>query len=333
MPAADAPDPAGGTPPLPPAPADRARLRTEAPPDGVEHVYPGARRPDRHRWLDNHGLRLSVWEWGEPDAPPILFAHGGFDFAGTFDSLAPRIADAGWRVVSWDQRGHGDSEHPVLYSWEADLRDAAAVMATLGPDPLPILGHSKGGALTLQLAEACPHRVSHVVNLDGLPSARSWPDVPDHQRTQLLRQEMDAWLEHRRASEGKVRKPGTIAELAERRGRMNQRLDRAWLEYLVPIGAARSDDGWRWKIDPSMRMGGFGPWRPEWSMWRLPSLGMPVLCVLGLEVEVMGWGTLPEDVLPYLPPQGRFVGMEGAGHFLHIEQPDEVADMVLGFLP
>lgn len=172
-----------------------------------------------------------------------------------------------------------------------------------------------------------------MVNLDGLPSSRSWPDVPDHQRTQMLRQEMDAWLEHRRASEGKVRKPGTIAELAERRGRMNTRLDPAWLEYLVPIGASCSDDGWRWKIDPSMRMGGFGPWRPEWSMWRLPSLGMPVLCVLGLEVEVMGWGTLPEDVLPYLPPQGRFVGMEGAGHFLHIEQPDEVAAMVLDFLP
>lgn len=317
---------------LPSPPADRARLRTEAPPDGVDHAFPGARRPDRHRWLDSHGVRLSVWEWGEPHAPPVLFAHGGFDFAGTYDAFAPLIADAGWRVVCWDQRGHGDSQHATLYSWEADLRDAAAVVASIGPGPIPILGHSKGGALLLQLAEACPQMVTKVVNLDGLPSSRSWPDVAEHHRTRMLRQEMDTWLEHRRISDTKVRRPGTIAGLAERRRRMNERLDQSWLEYLVPIGAQRSDDGWRWKIDPSLRMGGFGPWRPEWSMWRLPSLGMPVLCVLGLELELMAWGTLAEDIVPNLPPQGRFVGMEGAGHFFHIEKPAETAALVLEFL-
>jgi pimeloyl-ACP methyl ester carboxylesterase len=77
-----------------------------------------------------------VWEWGdEADAPPVLFAHGGFDFAGTYDTLAPLVADAGWRVVSWDQRGHGDSEHARLYSWEADLRDALAVLDSTGDGP------------------------------------------------------------------------------------------------------------------------------------------------------------------------------------------------------
>lgn len=307
----------------------RARVVSEPPPEGIEHVYPGARRPDRQRWVESHGLRLSVWEWGAEDAPPILFAHGGFDFAGTFDGLAPRIADAGWRVVCWDQRGHGDSEHPVLYSWEADMRDAAAVMETLGPDPMPVLGHSKGGALTLQLAEACPHRVSHLVNLDGLPSARSWPDVPEHHRARLRQQETRSWLEHRWTAADKQRRPGTPAELAARRQRMNPRLDLPWLEYLVPIGAEPVEGGWRWKIDTALRPGGFGPWRPEWSMWRLPSLGMPTLCVLGLEVEMMGWGTLPEDVTPNLPPGGRFVGLEGVGHFVHIEQPDVVAGLVL----
>jgi pimeloyl-ACP methyl ester carboxylesterase len=313
----------------PPDQIPRARLASEPAPDGVAHAYPGARRPDRHRWVESHGLRLSVWEWGDETAPPILFAHGGFDFAGTFDGLAPFVADAGWRVVSWDQRGHGDSEHPVLYSWEADVRDAAAVMATLGTGPMPILGHSKGGALILQLAESCPHLVSHVVNLDGLPSNRSWPDVPEHNRARMRAAETASWLEHRRTAGDKVRRPGTLDELAERRGKMNPRLDADWLRYLVPIGASSAPDGWRWKIDPSLRMGGFGPWRPEWSMWRLPSMGMPTLCVLGQEIEVMGWGTLPEDVVPNLPPGGRFVGLEGVGHFVHIEQPQMVADLVL----
>ncbi len=310
----------------------RARLASEPAPDGVAHAFPGARRPDRQRWVRSHGLELSVWEWGDLDAPPVLFAHGGFDFAGTFDGLAPLVADAGWRVVSWDQRGHGDSAHPTLYSWEADVRDAAAVMATLGDGPMPVLGHSKGGALILQLAEACPHLISRLINLDGVPSARSWPDVPEHLRTRLRQQETESWLAHRKAAGTKTRRPGTISELAERRGRMNPRLSQEWLEYLVPIGARPVDGGWRWKIDPTLRPGGFGPWRPEWSTWRLPSLGVPTLCVLGLEVEPMAWGTLPEDVVPYLPAGGRFVGLEGVGHFVHVEQPRVVADLVVEHL-
>ncbi|MCU1497433.1 MAG: hypothetical protein JWM47_1386 [Acidimicrobiales bacterium] len=313
--------------PAPPAGSAAPVRATAAAPS-----YPGARRPDRRRTVDSDGVALAVWEWGDPDAPPVLFAHGGFDFAGTFDLLAPRIADAGWRVVSWDQRGHGDSSHAHLYSWEADLRDALAVLDATGAGALPVVGHSKGGALMLQLADAQPHRVSHLVNLDGLPSARSWPDVPDHHRTKLLNGELAGWLDHRRSAATKVRRPGTIEELAERRGRMNPRLDPAWLRYVVPIGAFEEPDGWRWKIDPAMRMGGFGPWRPEWSMARLPSLGMPVLCVLGMDLEVMGWGTLTEDVRPNLPPGAHFVSLDGVGHFMHVEEPAVVAELIGGFL-
>lgn len=297
--------------------------------DAGDLHYPGARRPDRRRVVDADGVALSVWEWGAESAPPLLLAHGGFDFAGTFDTLAPRLADAGHRVVSWDQRGHGDSAAAALYSWDADLRDALAVLDATTPGALPVVGHSKGGALMLQLADAMPHRVSHVANLDGLPSSRSWPDVPDRHRTRMLNGELAGWLDHRRAAATKVRRPGTVEELAERRGRMNPRMDPAWLRYLVPIGAFEEADGWRWKIDPAMRMGGFGPWRPEWSMARLPALAMPVLCILGLDIEVMGWGTLPDDVHANLPPQGRFVPLDGVGHFVHIERPDVVAGLIL----
>jgi len=313
------------------APAEaptRARLRGEA---GAP-TFPGARRPDRFRTVSSDGLSLAVWEWGDEAAPPVLVAHGGFDFAGTMDLLAPLLADGGWRVVSWDQRGHGDSDHVALYSWQADVRDATSVLDTLGPGPVPVVGHSKGGTLMLQLADALPHRVSRLVNLDGLPSARSWPDVADHLRTRLRGGELADWLAHRRASADKVRRPGTIEELAERRRRMNPRLDAAWLRYLVEIGGYADGDGWRWKIDPLMRLGGFGPWRPEWSMDRLPALAMPALCVLGMEPDQMGWGTLPEDVISMLPPGGRFVPLDGVGHFVHIERPAVVGDLILEHL-
>jgi len=296
-------------------------------------TFPGARRPDRQRLMSNHGLRLSVWEWGDAGAPPLLLAHGGFDFAGTYDVFAPLLADAGWRVVSWDQRGHGDSEHAVLYSWDSDVRDALAVLDSTTRAPVPFVGHSKGGSVLMQLAEAYPHRCTHLVNLDGLPSRRSWPDVADHERTRMLAGELRGWLDHRASAATKERKTGTIDELAARRQRMNPRLSLDWLRYLVTVGAREDEPGqYRWKLDPIMRFGGFGPWRPEWSMMRMPGLAMPVLGVLGLVEETMGWGTQPVDVEHFLPPGGTLVPLEDSGHFVHIEHPHRVAALVVDFL-
>jgi len=67
-------------------------------------------------------------------------------------------------------------------------------------------------------------------------------------------------------------------------------------------------------------------------MQRLPGIGVPVLGVLGLQNEHMGWGTKPDDVHPNQPPVFRFEAMEDVGHFVHIEQPRRIADLVLEFL-
>jgi pimeloyl-ACP methyl ester carboxylesterase len=302
------------------------------PADRTELTHPGARRPDRRVTVDSTGVAIAAYEWGDPDDPPILLTHGGFDFAATFDLLAPLLADAGWRVVAWDQRGHGDSEHAALYSWDADVRDAAAVMDAIGPDPMPVLGHSKGGGLMLQLAEVAPWRVTRLVNLDGVPSRRSAPDIADHERTRMVADGLASWLDHRRRSHELTRNPGTLDELATRRRSMNPRLSHEWLRYLASIGAKPDRDGWRWKIDPALRMGGFGPFRPEWSLYRLPALSVPLLGVLGTVEEPMGWATRAADVESFLPHDARIVELDDTGHFLHVERPREIAELVLEFL-
>lgn len=319
--------------PIPPWRAGSLPAVSAAPEESPEQVrYPGTRPPDRTRTLDSSGVAVAVHEWGAPDAPPLLLAHGGLDFARTFDVFAPLLADGGFRVVAWDQRGHGDSGHAVLYSWPADVRDALTVLDSVTTDPIPLVGHSKGGNIVLELADALPHRVSRLVNLDGLPSNRNMPDVPERERTRMRHNELLGWLDHRQRVATKVRRPGTIQELAERRQVMNTRLPIEWLRYLVTVGATRSEDGWRWNLDPALRFGGFGPWSPEWSMGRLPGVGVPFLGVLALQPEGLGWGTRPEDVEPYLPFGAELVVIDDAGHFVHIEQPHRIAELVLDFL-
>lgn len=301
------------TPPAPPTPG-----------------YPGAVAPDREYDVDAAGVRIAVHEWGDASAPPLMLAHGGFDFARTFDVFAPLLAAGGWRVVSWDHRGHGDSQHAHLYSWDADLRDATAVFdATAGRNPVPAIGHSKGGALMIQLADAEPFRFSSIVNIDGMPSKRPVPDVAEHERPKMLMAELTGWLDHRATTATAQRKPGTLDELAARRGRMNPRLSDEWLRYLVTVGAYEHDDGWRWKLDPSLRFGGFGPWRPEWALYRLAGIGVPFYGMVVEIQEAMGWGTQAHEVEPFLPAGGRLELLEGLGHFAHIEQPEAIAARVL----
>ncbi|MEY5059312.1 MAG: hypothetical protein RJA51_1059, partial [Actinomycetota bacterium] len=273
-----------------------------------------------------------VYEWGKESDPVLFLVHGGSDFARTFDVFAPLLAAGGWRVVSWDHRGHGASDHAALYGWDADIRDALSVMASITDAPAPVVGHSKGGALMLQLCDGSPYRISRMVNIDGMPSKRRMPDVPDHDQSRMLANEIGGWLDFRHEAGASIRKPGTLEELAARRGKMNPRLSKEWLEYLVSVGAQRSEDGWRWTLDPSMRFGGFGPWRPEWSSLRMAALTIPFLGFLGTVDEPMGWGARARDVKPWLPAGGRLEVLDGVGHFIHIEEPDHVAGAVLEFL-
>ena len=99
-----------------------------------------------------------------------------------------------------------------------------------------------------------------------------------------------------------------IDELARRRGRMNPRLSRRVAALPRDASAPGEDaDGWRWKIDPSMRFGGFGPWRPEWSMMRMPGLGDAVPR-RARPASPRRWAGAPgpRTSCPYLPLGGRF---------------------------
>ena len=152
----------------------RRRTMTESARPGIEDggdpTPPGAVRPWRRRTVVRHGVRIAVYEWGDAEAPPLLLAHGGFDFARTFDVFAPLLAAGGWRVVSLGParprrlRARGALQlgrRRARRARRARLDDARACA---------VVGHSKGGSLLTHLAEACPHRVSRLVNIDGLPS-------------------------------------------------------------------------------------------------------------------------------------------------------------------
>lgn len=188
--------------------------------------------------------------------------------------------------------------------------------------------------LTIQLSTLFPERVTRLVSIDGVPTPNFPPD-PRASRRRMDDETIGAWLDHRhRAAVSPRRAAASIEDLARRRREMNQRLPEEWLQYLVTVGARRDPDGWRWKLDPFIAAGGFGPSRMDSWAERMRDLQRPFLGLKAGIAEERGWGghVHPKYIEPYIPKGGKLVYYEEAGHFIHVEYPDEVARLVLDFL-
>jgi haloacetate dehalogenase len=109
--------------------------------------------------------------------PPVLLLHGHPQSHVTWHEVAPRLVDAGYRVVVADLRGYGDSSRPaggenhVNYSKRAMARDQVAVMRALGHERFSLIGHDRGGRVAHRLALDHPARLERVAVLDIAPTA------------------------------------------------------------------------------------------------------------------------------------------------------------------
>lgn len=126
------------------------------------------------------GRRLHRREW--PDAAgatqgTVLIVHGLGEHSGRYDTLARDLNAAGWRVVSYDHRGHGQSDgrRGVIGAGDSLLHDLAEVVrhlrcpaANAEPGRLVLLGHSMGGAVAARFMAPAA---------DGLAGEPAWRDA------------------------------------------------------------------------------------------------------------------------------------------------------------
>src|SRR5580692_10168077 len=117
------------------------------------------------------GLHLVGEVRGDPDACPVLFLHGGGQTRHAWGSTADTVAAQGWRTVTIDLRGHGDSDWAANgdYSFTAFCADCVAVVDQLGRPPV-LVGASLGG-MAAMLAEGTSDRTvsSGLVLVDITP--------------------------------------------------------------------------------------------------------------------------------------------------------------------
>lgn len=100
--------------------------------------------------LGREGNRLAAEQAGDPSAIPVILLHGGGQTRHAWAGTAVRLAAAGYRVLSYDARGHGDSEWSANgdYSADALIADLRAVARTLAAPPV-LIGASMGGMTSM----------------------------------------------------------------------------------------------------------------------------------------------------------------------------------------
>ena len=110
--------------------------------------------PQRHTYESFDGTAISYLDIG--DGPAVLLLHGFTANAETNwvqPGIAQKIADAGYRVIAPDMRGHGASpvpDDPASWPRDAIARDQIALMKHLGTEPYAVAGYSMGAISALR---------------------------------------------------------------------------------------------------------------------------------------------------------------------------------------
>lgn len=130
-------------------------------------MFPAGRRDLRAHFLElASGIKVRVVEAGNENAPLVLMIPGWACSTWVFHETIAPLADAGYRAVAVELKGHGLSEKPPEkkhYTTEAMRDHVIEIIDALGANGVRLVGHSMGGAIAAHVAARVPDRVNSVV--------------------------------------------------------------------------------------------------------------------------------------------------------------------------
>ena len=147
------------------------------------------------RFVQANGIRHHYLEWGDAGDPPLLMLHATGLCAGPWKPLARNLAQC-YRVLAFDQRGHGDTDKSEKgYRFEYAGEDLAAVVEGMGLERPRVIGHSSGGLATIIAANLLPRRFGPVVLVETRVSndAPKAPTQDLNRRAERTRMKRSVW--------------------------------------------------------------------------------------------------------------------------------------------
>nr|WP_221220033.1 alpha/beta hydrolase [Mycolicibacterium sp. BK634] len=282
--------------------------------------------------VDGDGVRLRVLQAGDPGAPVVILAHGFPELAYSWRHQIPALAAAGYHVLAPDQRGYGGSSAPEAveaYDIHALTGDLVALLDHVGAEQAVFIGHDWGAMVVWHTALLHPDRVRAVAGLSvpPIPRARTRP-------TQRWREKFGEDFYMLRFQEpGKADAEMAADVTTTMRGMFND------LTPSAPPGWI-TDDEFDHYVTEFGRTGFTGAlnWYRNYDRnWE----STPQLTEARITVPSLFVGGTADPIAPTMNPArarevvaGPYTEMwiEGAGHWVQQERPDEVNRILLEFL-
>lgn len=310
------------------------------------------------RLVETNGVQLRVVEAGERGAPVVILAHGFPELAYSWRHQIPVLAEAGYHVLAPDQRGYGGSSRPEpieAYDIHHLTADLVGLLDDVGAERAVWIGHDWGAAVVWNAPLLHPDRVAAVAAL-SVPAVPRSHVAPTRAWRKMLGDRFFYILY--------FQEPGVAdAELNGDPARTIRRMLGGLRTSGDPLSAARmvapGDEGFIDRLPEPDRLpdwlsqdeldhyisefsrtgftGGLNWYRNFDRNWETtPELAdakitVPALFIGGTADPVLTF-TRADRAAELITGPYQQVMLDGAGHWLQQERPDEVNSALLDFL-
>lgn len=288
--------------------------------------------------IETNGIGLHVAEAGS--GPAVVLCHGFPELAYSWRHQIPVLAEAGYRVLAPDMRGFGRSSRPAeidAYDLDTIAADLVGLLDAVGEDEAVFVGHDFGGPAVWHTAQAHPERVRAVAGL-SVPHVARAPVPP----LSIMRHKLGAdfyivWFQQ----------PGPAEEHLARDVRRTICATEVWSDEWAGRGDGAAPRP-RWLSEEDLDFyvesfertgfaGGLNYYRNIDRNWEAAErfgdgrIEQPALFLVGERDAVRAF--MPsDDVGSRLTDLRAHIVVEGAGHWIQQERPEEVNAALLEFL-
>ncbi|MFT4918027.1 MAG: pimeloyl-ACP methyl ester carboxylesterase [Zhongshania aliphaticivorans] len=282
------------------------------------NITPSTQTSTTLAFCGKNQLTLKADCLGASDAPTVLLLHGGGQTRQSWQHTAKNLAQHGYRAISVDLRGHGESDWASDgdYLFESMLADIEACCKQI-PSPAVLVGASIGGALSLLLAARRPELCRALVLVDVSPTI----EIAGAQGI------VDFMRAH---PEGFASLDDAETSIAKHNPSRRRQASQSGLGRVL---RQRDDGRWIWHWDPNFIAGDWQSKVAELSTLMqsaAPTIKQPCLLIRGQLSTIVSMESV--DELKRDIPQLKFVDIAGAGHMVAGDRNDMASHALTTFL-
>ena len=302
----------------------------------IEQMYQ-VKRKFRSEFVPIRNLQYHVQVWGEPspNKTPLVMVHGWMDVAASYQFVVDALAQDHY-IIAPDWRGYGKTPSGNVDNyWFPDyMADLDFLLDHYSPDqPVNLVGHSLGGNVVMLYGGVRPERIRRLVNLEGFGLPATTPDMAPARYAKWM-----AELKKLHRGEMDLRAYDAASGVARRLMKTNPRLTQDKADWLARHWAEENAEG-KWTIlgQPAHKVISAHLYQSEEVLELYRRLSMPVLAVEASDNSLDLWWKGKFTLEQYherikAVPNVEIGFIPDAGHMMHHDQPEVLAELIERFI-